>query len=114
MSRDSGIKEHMTRSKIRFTASSALCGLLFVMGANQEASAANYFNWGVENNTTSIGPVLGYHTDTVRDCTVARSGSCSMRLNVRGNDGGNGGMGADITQNIYGWSLVGSRALYYR
>jgi len=37
-----------------------------------------------------------------------------MRLVVRGNDSGNQQMGAEGPQNPYGWSFVGSQALYYR
>ena len=91
----------------------AMCGLLFASGAN-EANATNYFNWGAESNTTSLGPIQEFKSNTVLDCTVSRSGSCSMRLNVKGADSGNGDMGVDVGQNPYSWNLVGSRALYYR
>lgn len=94
--------------------SGALCGLALAFAANQDASATNYFRWDVESDTTSIGAVYGYHPNTTRDCTVAHSGSCSMRLDVIGNDGGNASMGADLPQNPYLWNFVGSRALYYR
>lgn len=91
----------------------AMCGLLFASGAH-EANATNYFNWGAESNTTSLGPIQEYKSNTTLDCTVSRSGSCSMRLNVKGADSGNGDMGVDVGQNPYPWNLVGSRALYYR
>jgi hypothetical protein len=91
-----------------------LCGLLVMSGANQEAKAANYFNWGVESNSTSSGPVYSYNDGTTRDCTVSHSGSCSMRLNVIGNDNGNQGMGADINQTTMPFNVVGGPAIYYR
>lgn len=89
-------------------------GGIGIFGASQNANATNYFNWGVETNTTSIGPVNGYNSGTIRDCTVSHSGSCSMRLNVVGNDGGNQGMGADIDQNTLPFNVVGGPAIYYR
>jgi len=93
----------------------AICGLLFVLGGNQNASAANYFNWGVESNTTPIGPLLGYLGATTRDCTVSHSGSCSMKLAVIGNDGGNQSLGAELpTQLFLPFNIVGGPALYYR
>lgn len=78
------------------------------------ASAANYFNWGVETNTTSIGAISGYFPRTTRDCSVSHSGSCSMRLAVIGNDNGNQQMGADLNQISYPFNFVGGPALYYR
>lgn len=92
----------------------AIGGFLCLFGASQNASATNYFNWGVESNTTSIGTLYGYHGGTTRDCTVRHSGTCSMRLNVIGNDSGNQGMGADINQNPYTFKIVGGPALFYR
>lgn len=88
--------------------------LLFAAVTAREAYATNYFSWGAESEMTSIGPVRAYFGATVRDCTVAHSGACSMRLNIRGDDAGNNGMGIDFNQNPYGWNFVGSQALYYR
>lgn len=77
---------------------------LFVASAH----AVNYFNWGAENNAYS------FFAGTTRVCTVAHSGSCSMRLSVIGNDNGNQQMGVDPNQLTYPFNFVGSPALYYR
>src|SRR5713101_4901454 len=93
----------------------AMGAFLCLLGASQNASAANYFNWGAESDNTSRGPILSYAGQTTRDCTVAHSGSCSMRLNVIGNDGGNQQMGAEPGNFTYpDPAFVGSRAIYYR
>ena len=68
----------------------------------------NYFRWGVEGDIGSL------FAGTARDCAVARLGSCSMRLDVRGDDGGNQQMGVDGDQTVYPFSFVGAPALYYR
>jgi hypothetical protein len=94
----------------RITVTVFICGLLFELGAIQDANATNYFNWDVETN----GPVNSYFGGTTRDCTVSHSGSCSMRLNVIGNDSGNQSMGADINQIPLPFSVVGGPAIYYR
>ncbi len=96
-----------------------LCGLLSLFAVSRTANATNYFSWGAETQSTVIirgasSPIYGYHGGTTRDCTVAHSGSCSMKLNVIGNDSGNQQMGIDIPQAPYGWNIVGSRAMYYR
>ena len=91
-----------------------VCGL-FMLGVNQDSSAANFFHWDVENDNTSLGRIYGYGSGTTRDCTVAHSGSCSMRLNVIGNDNANQSMGAEPGNFTYpDTSFVGSRAVYYR
>jgi len=87
------------------------------------ACATNYFSWGVENlkpswgvNGTNVYDVE-FHGGTTRDCTVSHSGSCSMKLPVIGNDGGNGGMGADFVEappHTYPGSYAGGPSLYYR
>lgn len=71
-------------------------------------SAVNYFSWGMETNTYSL------FSGTTRDCTVAHTGSCSMRLSVIGNDNGNQQMGADPNQFLYPFNFVGGPAIYYR
>ena len=78
------------------------------------ASATNYFNWGVENNTTSIGNLLSYFGNTSRNCTVAHSGSCSMRMNIIGNDNGNQQLGAELNLLSYPFNFVGGPEIYYR
>ncbi len=86
-----------------------------ICAMTQSAVAANYFKWDVESNTTSTGPVLGYFDGSTRDCTVAHGGGCSMRLNVKGNDGNNQQMGADIDWSPpYSFNLTGGQAVYYR
>src|SRR5258706_3206331 len=69
----------------------AMGGFLWLMGVGHNAGATNYFNWGAESNSTSIGPVLGYRMGTTQDCSVAHTGSCSMKLRVVGNDNNNQG-----------------------
>lgn len=91
----------------------ALFGV-FVTGIAQDAHSANYFNWNAESDTTSAGAIYGYGDGTSRYCSEARSGNCSMRLIVRGNDNLNQGMGADNPGFSYGWPIVGSPAIYYR
>jgi hypothetical protein len=99
---------------MRITTSVALCGLLFVLAANQVASAANYFNWGAENNSTSNGAVNGYFGGTTLDCTVRHSGSCSMKMVVVGPDGGNQSKGADLNQYTLPIVTIGGPSIYYR
>ena len=72
------------------------------------AAGVNYFRWGAESD---IGNLF---SGTARDCTVAHSGNCSMRLDVRGDDSGNQQMGVDGNQIVYPFSFVGAPALYYR
>lgn len=95
--------------------------LLFLVAA--PAHAVNYFNWGVETVRPSYGvngastQDVSFATNSSRDCAgVARSGSCSMKLIIIGNDSGNQQRGADLVVGppAYPWDLVGSNALYYR
>ena len=92
----------------------AVCGLLFVLGANQTARATNYFNWSAESNTTSNGAVNGYFGGTTLDCTVRHSGSCSMKMVVIGPDGGNQSKGADLNQLALPIISIGGPSIYYR
>ena len=94
--------------------SAALCGLLFGFGANQDASAKNYFRWDAESNVMSGSRVNGYFDGTVLDCTVNHSGSCSMKMVVVGPDGGNQSKGADIDQLTLPIITVGGPSIYYR
>lgn len=98
----------------KFPRIAVVVGFISFLATGQNASATNYFNWGLETTNPSIGRFYGWHSGTTKDCTVSHSGSCSMRLDVKGNDGGNQQMGADIDQFAYGWNIVGSGALYYR
>lgn len=97
-----------------------LCGVF--LASIGEAQAVNYFSWGVETLRPSFG-VNGtasydvqWHGNTVRDCAVHHAGACSMRLDVIGDDGGNGSMGADLVEGppAYPWNFVGSPSVYYR
>jgi hypothetical protein len=92
----------------------SLCWIFLVFGANQNVNATNYFNWGAENNTTANGVVNGYFTGTTLDCTVRHSGSCSMKMDVIGPDGGNQSKGADLNQLTLPIISVGGPSLYYR
>lgn len=76
-------------------------------GGGSSGAGINYFSWGAETNA----PLFG---GTTRDCNVAHSGACSMRLNVIGNDGGNQQMGVDGDQITYPFNFVGAPAIYYR
>ncbi len=88
---------------------------LSLVGASREAEATNYFNWGVESNVTSQGFTVKYFGTSSRDCTVAHSGSCSMKTVVHGVDGGNQTQGADnIDWNRLSFNVVGGPAIYYR
>ncbi|MGB4833570.1 MAG: hypothetical protein WBP40_00905 [Candidatus Moraniibacteriota bacterium] len=91
---------------------------MFFLSAGS-AQATNYFSFGAESATAvtmngSAAPIYEWKSGTTRDCTVAHSGTCSMRLNVIGNDSGNQGMGIDMDQNSYAWNMVGSQSMYYR
>lgn len=74
----------------------------------------NFFKWDVESETTSIGRIYGYFGTTTRDCAIAHTGRCSMKLVVRGNDSGNQQLGADGHLNPYPFKFVDAPALYYR
>lgn len=76
-------------------------------GGSTGSNTVNYFSWGAE---TAVSLFSG----TTRDCTVAHSGACSMRLDVIGNDGGNQQMGVDGDQITYPFNLVGAPAIFYR
>lgn len=90
----------------RFSLSMCVLGAaLFAPHAN----ALNYFSWDMENSSYSL-----FTTRTTRDCSVAHRGSCSMRLQVIGNDSGNQQMGADPNQFQYPFNFVGAPAIYYR
>lgn len=73
-----------------------------------DAQAVNYFNWNMESDRFS------FFGSTMRDCTVAHLGSCSMRMTVIGNDNGNQQLGVDSTPFDYPFQFVGAPALYYR
>jgi hypothetical protein len=107
------------KAPLPLLAAVALAGIC----AAQSASATNYFNWGVENETTSIGALSqsdGLYGDfTSRDCTagVARSGSCSMKISIPTSvgDPSNIGSGAKLPRSImYKVPAVGSGSIYYR
>lgn len=89
---------------------------------SNDSSATNYFNWGVETLKVDYGvngpgaydvSAMG---NTVRDCTVSHSGSCSSRIVVIGNDGQNQQLGWDLIQQNpnYPFNYVGGPSLYYR
>lgn len=109
------------RPSMRILPTVSMCVLLFLFGANRNASAANYFNWGVEGSKVNYGSTQGqynvtYNGGSTRDCSVSHSGSCSMQLSVIGNDGGNQQMGVDLIQwnPNYPFNMVSGSALYYR
>lgn len=109
-----------------------LIAALFLLAASLSADATNYFRWGWEDTRPSWGvdgrgtfnPFYGCPSGsapagscTTRDCTVSHTGSCSMKLVVIGNDGGNQQMGADPINNkpAYPLNVIrASPALYYR
>lgn len=84
-----------------------VCGALARLSI-VDAQAANYFSWNMESDRYS------FFGNTVRDCTIARSGSCSMKMTVVGNDNGNQQLGVDATPFDYPFKFVGAPALYYR
>ncbi len=100
----------------------AIGGSLCLFGASQNATATNYFNWGVETLKVDYGVngpgqyTVEAFSGTTRDCTVAHTGSCSSKMVVIGNDGGNQTKGWDTIQwnPAYPWNFVGSPPLYYR
>lgn len=97
---------------------------LFFLSAGS-AQATQYFNWEFESNTPSWG-ALGtntfaatYHGNTTRQCTIAHTGSCSMKIPVEGTASGdslNESEGADLVQSPsgYGYPIINSQSLYYR
>lgn len=93
----------------------AFAASAILLGLSHSANATNLFNWGVESNMTTVGYNVSYFGGSSRDCTVAHSGACSMKLVVQGNDGGNQQMGADLVDwSRYSFNIVGGPALYYR
>ena len=79
------------------------------------AFATNYFSWGAESDTTSIGPITSYWSGTIRTTEDRHSGSASMRLAVQGDDFGDQLMGAQLADpNALPFSVVGGPAIYYR
>jgi hypothetical protein len=101
----------------------ALVGFLCLSAASENASATNYFNWGVESlrvnyGTTPAPADIQWHdTRSTQDCTVSHSGNCSMRLIIIGNDAGNQSLGADLLNPnpTYPFAnMVGAPAIYYR
>lgn len=103
-------------------AHSALIGGLFALaGASQFAHATNYFSWGAENMTPQWGANGAYTgTATYRDsssaldCSVAHSGSCSLKIRPTG-QGSNESTGVDFNgvPPTYPFQVIGSQ-LYYR
>jgi len=84
-------------------------------------SGTNFFNWGVETTKVNYGSTPGqydvqYKSNSHQDCTVAHSGSCSMRLDIIGDDSGNQSAGVDTIQwnPPYPFTMVGGAAVYYR
>lgn len=73
-----------------------------------DAHAVNYFRWDAESGGDNF---LGA---TSRDCSVAHLGSCSMRLQIVGNDSGNQQLGVGPTPFDYPFQFVNGPALYYR
>jgi hypothetical protein len=119
------VRAATTKSKRLFLISFALlCGTLFCLAPSAEAT--NYFNWGVEtpaNNATSLGITGTYWLspwsgNTVQDCSVSHSGSCSMRMTVVGQDGGNQQAGPDTIGHAQlpftAQAVSGSGSIYYR
>ncbi len=108
----------LTGGGIKDTTGNALAGnytwTFTTVSARPVGGGSSYFSWDVESNTTSIGAIHSYFGATTRDCAVAHSGACSMRMNVIGNDGGNQQLGADVNQNSYPFNVVGGATLYYR
>ena len=100
----------------KFVASILVAFSLLAISNSRLAYATNYFTWGVESNFTSYSTsAVIYKGGSSRDCTVAHTGSCSMKLQVIGNDSGNQQMGADlISQKTFPFNIVGGPALYYR
>lgn len=94
----------------------SLCLLI----TSRNANATNFFNWGMESlrpnfDGVQSGSDAEFHGGTTQDCTVSHTGSCSMKLVVIGNDGGNQGMGADLlhTNSPY-FDVLSGKSIYYR
>ncbi len=110
---------------------------LLLLVTSLSADATNYFRWGWEDTRPSWG-VNGRSThagcyfnpspdpcgggapagaSTTRDCTVAHSGSCSMKMVMVGVDGGNQGLGYDhvAVKPPYPFNVVRTNPpIYYR
>ena len=85
------------------------------------AQATNYFNWGLETSTMTVGGSTftpNYTGIASRDCTVFHSGLCAMKVVVAAPDNNNGPAGVSAPNNdltfTYPWSVLGSPAVYYR
>jgi hypothetical protein len=102
---------------MKLSTSFAIAGtFLGLMGVHPSVFATNYFSWDVETDYTPQSTYkVQYAERSVRDCTVAHRGLCSMRVDVVGVDGGNQQRGADvIEQKKLPFNVVGGPALYYR
>lgn len=111
-----------------------LIAALFLLAVSLSADATNYYRWGWEDTRPSWGingratnagcylnPGTGCTNGTpagsssARDCTVSHTGSCSMKMVVIGDDGGNQGLGYDQIAALpnYTFNVIGS-TVYYR
>lgn len=103
--------------------------LLAVLLFSINAEATNYFrwgwedtrpSWGVNGRATNAGAYFGgspVGASSARDCTVAHTGSCSMKLVIIGNDSGNQQLGFDTVTEppSYPFNIVrSSPSMYYR
>ena len=74
----------------------------------------NYFNWDMESETTSLGPIIGYRGNTVLSTDAAHTGTQSMKMVIIGNDGNNQGLGIEVGRYTYPFDFIGSASVYYR
>lgn len=119
----------MPRWLTQLLAKTAGISLLFLAGlfciSVDSIQATNYFLWGVEGNprtALSLGATVtnfwgAPESNTTQDCTVAHTGSCSMKISVVGNDGGNQQSGYDVVDNIslpFAVNAIPGGSIFYR
>lgn len=90
----------------------ATCIFFALFGFSDTASAANYFNWNLESDITSIGEVYSYNGNSIRSADTAHSGSWAMKSTINGGDDRE--LGADVPWIYMPFDIVGGPALYYR
>src|SRR5882672_5826614 len=90
----------------------ALIGFLCLSGASENASAANYFNWGADSATTSRGTCI--FIEAAIDPTGGHDGSGAMKFTIPDGSDGGGGCTNLLSGSIGAGTWLSGKTLYYR